>query len=135
MPVYHLNIEIEFDFQLVGITCHERDYRLAWSINKTLGWNFEKQDGVHQVHNDGLHSLFSCNGNEDGAQYLLVQNKAGFEFLLPELQHYDYFLKIENDCQEKDDEFFRDLRSVPLIIAAFPVVVEKLKSKQNLIWS
>lgn len=133
MPVYHLHVEVEFDFQLVGLTCHEREHRIAWSLNKSLGWSLERQDDLFPNH-DGLGFPMFCFENED-SQYSLFSNKTGFDCLIPELQHYDYLLKIENQQEEIEDDFFRALRSVPMVIAAFPVLIEKLKSKQNLIWT
>ena len=37
-----LEEKYEFDFNLLGICCHEKDYRLCWAVNSTLRLNLSK---------------------------------------------------------------------------------------------
>ena len=135
MPFFHLNIEIEFDFQLVGITCHEKDYRLAWALNRAMQWGFEKCDDIITDTSGTAFPRFVYRCQEDETVHWLCANRSGIDFLVPEIPHYDYLLKIENMGEESGDDFYRELRTVPLVIAAYPIIVDKLKSKQNLVWS
>ena len=38
-----LDIEYDYEFILIGISCHSRDYKLCWAINKQQGFNFIKE--------------------------------------------------------------------------------------------
>ena len=39
---YHLEEEYEYDFELFGISTHEKDYRLCWAINNSLKISLER---------------------------------------------------------------------------------------------
>ena len=39
---YHLEEEYEYDFELFGISTHEKDYRLCWAINNSLNISLER---------------------------------------------------------------------------------------------
>ena len=39
-----LEEEYEYDFKLLGICCHEKDYRLCWAVNSTLDLNLSKSN-------------------------------------------------------------------------------------------
>ena len=136
MPVYHLHIDVEFDFRLVGITCHEKDYRLAWSLNRLLGWNLERQEDLVLTNSEvAKFALYTFRPEDENALYTLLSNKSAGELWLPELPHYDYLLKMEDIQEEPDDILYRKLRSIPMVVAAFPVIVDKLRMKQNLLWN
>jgi hypothetical protein len=43
----HLLVEeYEYDFSLLGICCHEKDYRLCWAVNSTLDLNLTKSGKI-----------------------------------------------------------------------------------------
>jgi len=37
-----LEVEEDYDFELVGICSHAKDYRLSWEINNVLEFDLEK---------------------------------------------------------------------------------------------
>ena len=39
-----LSFEYDYDFQLIGLYCHVKDYRLAWALNKRFEFDFVKQE-------------------------------------------------------------------------------------------
>lgn len=41
-----LNIDIEYDFALIGICCQTEDYRLCWEINRILEIKLERRDDI-----------------------------------------------------------------------------------------
>ncbi|MFH1321040.1 MAG: IPExxxVDY family protein [Bacteroidota bacterium] len=41
-----LNIDIDYDFALIGICCQAEDYRLCWEINKILEIELERRDDI-----------------------------------------------------------------------------------------
>ena len=47
-----LRIDLDTSFHLYGISCHLKDYRFAWTVNKSLGVEFKKTKPYTTV--DGL---------------------------------------------------------------------------------
>ena len=39
---YTLLEEYDYDFTLIGISCHAKDYRICWSINQRFGYDFDQ---------------------------------------------------------------------------------------------
>jgi hypothetical protein len=65
----------------------------------------------------------------------LMGNKSADGDLLPELQQFDYVLKIENLQHELTDDFIKQLRKTPYIQTVMIVDAERIKSRQNLIYN
>ena len=50
---YHLEEEYEYDFDLYGISSHEKDYRICWAINNSLGLSLERTtENIEECNND-----------------------------------------------------------------------------------
>ena len=64
---YLLEEDYEFDFNLLGICCHEKDYRLCWAVNSTLNLNLSKSsEDIELIFNkeskpDANFSIYSYN--------------------------------------------------------------------------
>ena len=41
---YTLEEEYEYDFRLIGISCHEKDYRICWGLNNRLHLSLAKEE-------------------------------------------------------------------------------------------
>jgi len=138
MPTYKLDISEEFDFQLVGISSHEKDYRVSWSINLALGWNLERREDVtsysksRKIESD--HSVFAYEAEDDKAMFVLVENKSATGMLLPSLQQFQYLLKVENYSDVRMQDLLVELKKIPQILMAVEVPLHSAKEKQNLIF-
>jgi hypothetical protein len=123
-----------FDFSLIGVSCHLKDYELCWNINKRLGFNLvkQRQDIEISVKKTISKHPFYTFVTEDGfVSYWLIKNRTT-GLLVPEQPNADYFLKIDGDISSVD--LVTNLKSVPGILTAFVVDVNKLKSKENFIF-
>jgi len=111
-------------FTVIGISSHENDYRLSWSINEHLRLAFAQGDSIVT----GAGNEFTCFVHEDEQQrLLLISNRCDNGFLLEKSKNFDFILKINaglNDTELSD--WLRNLRKVPLVSAAFPIPVNKL---------
>jgi hypothetical protein len=71
-------------------------------------------------------------------QGLFAESKSKFStkiYLLPEFKTVDYFLKIENDEVDIDvSKIMRQIKKIERISTVYSVDVEKIKSKNNLIF-
>ena len=135
MPVYHLDIEVEYDFELIGLSSHEKDYRLVWSLNKHMQWNLARAEDVllETKGQHSRHSRFEYRQLNDMLHFTLLDNKTPEGLLMPELAQFDFLLKIEDPASNLDDDFYRKLRKTPFLLAAFPLEVNKLKNRHHLI--
>ena len=109
-------------FTVIGISSHENDYRLSWSINEQLGLAFVQSDSLISYGNE-----FTCFILEDNDQKLmLISNRCNNGFLLEKYKNFDFILKFSTELNEAETYvWLRDLRRVPLISAVFPIPVNK----------
>ena len=108
---------------IIGISSHENDYRLSWSINEQMGLTFVQSDDlVTKAGNE-----FTCFIHEDEDQkILLVSNRCDNSFLLEKYKNFDFILKFDTELNETETfAWLRDLRKVPLVSAVFPIPVTK----------
>lgn len=136
MPVYYLDLGIDEDFELIGISSHEKDYRLAWALNRSMNWSLTRITDIElslksQV---SIHAQFQFEHPVDGHLYTLIDNKTENGYLIPELIQFDYLIKIDQASAAMDDDFYKGLRKTPFVLAVYPVDLAKVKSKQNLFY-
>jgi len=53
-----LKIEYDFDFVLIGISSHEKDYRICWALNNVLGLDLTKKNSLEIKSKNKQHLLF-----------------------------------------------------------------------------
>ena len=109
-------------FTIIGISSHENDYRLSWSINEQLGLTFVQKNSLVIEGKE-----FSCFELElENQTLILISNRCDNGFLLDKYKNFDFLLKFDNELNETETSaWLRDLRKVPLISAAFPIPVNK----------
>ena len=137
----HLLVEeYEYDFSLLGICCHEKDYRLCWAVNSTLDLNLVKSGkDIELIFNkkskpNANFPIFSYINDVNSNEYYLIGNKCERNWLIPEKSHIDFFLLVKSDEKKTCDYYLKKLRKIPFILTAHSVLVEQLKSKENLIF-
>ena len=110
-------------FSIIGISSHENDYRLSWSINEQLGLVFTRSDNV--VTSAG--NEFSCYIHEgDNQMLLLISNRCDNGFLLEKYKNIDFILKFDTELNDTATAaWISDLKKAPLISAAFPIPVNR----------
>ena len=144
-----LDIEYEFDFNLIGISCHQKIFKLCWAINKDLKLNLKKTDDyvVEQVQpNTQLNCLrYEHIDKKSELQYWVIENKGnilkptdddyeiiGSGLLVPEMKNVDYFLVLKgNFFDHFYNNIISELKNISFILTTFNVEVESLKSKNN----
>lgn len=123
-----------YDFSLIGISCHLKDYRLSWSLNTQHQFNFEKSESnliLHSKLGKSNHSLFEGFDEETGVKSYLIKNR-GERYLATELKHADYFFKT--DLEVDLDELIKKIKATKGVLAVFTLDVNELKSKDNFIF-
>lgn len=162
MAVYKLHIDEfdEIDYQLIAIHTSLEDYRLAYFINQNLPILLKKSNNTIQISNKEGETQFTRFLYEDektGISWDLIQNQndivvssqrnnpglfaesnSSFStkiYLIPEFKKVDFFLKIENASAGIDLEMITSqINKIERISTVYSVEVEKIKSKNNLIF-
>ena len=136
--ILKISEEDKFDFALIGIICHHRDYRICMSLNNKMEINLSKQDEYVVFNNkrmeDQTFSFYEY-VNEEEDRYNLISNKSLKGFLLPEQNQIDYLFLIRYVRMEVDvTEILKRLKQIPIILGAYKLDTSKLKSRENLVF-
>lgn len=137
-----LEITYEFNFDLIGIVCSERSFKLAWLLNQLLGINLIRQKDLELEYIEGsILKIANFQFNTEHDTYQLLKNKAHWSlhttkpFLLPELKEYDYFLIIDNMTKMIDVEAIKQAVSqLPVVQYCLSIDLNTVKDRENLLF-
>lgn len=131
------SLENEYDFELIGISCHSKDYRICWSLNNALKTNFKRiEDYEIQKKNEIINfPFFEYIDEDNNIEYFVIANKSSEGYLVSEKQSIDYFLVLKGSITDKlVENLAKKVKEIDLVIIAHRIDVNKLKSKQNLLF-
>lgn len=139
MAKHTLQLEDDFNFDLIGLCSHQSDYRVCWSINEHLGLHLSKSLEPFMVSGKkgeviSSHSFFEWYDENDAVEYFLIKNKYNTQFLIPEKSQIDYFLVIREAGIVEVDDFLTKIKEISGILTAFIFDPGELKSGSKLIF-
>lgn len=139
MAKHTLQLEDDFNFDLIGLCSHQSDYRVCWSINEHLGLHLSKSLEPFMVSGKkgeviSSHSFFEWYDENDDVEYFLIKNKYNTQFLIPEKSQIDYFLVIREAGIVEVDDFLTKIKEISGILTAFIFDPGELKSGSKLIF-
>ena len=139
MSKYDLEDDYDYDFNVLGISCHEKDYRICWAINQILGVTMQKEESdievvVKKSNRYSLHAMFSLIDFENEIDYRLVANRSTMGFLVPEKPQADYIFIVTDHFQLDFKQMKQKINLIPFVLTTFEINLESLKSKDNLIF-
>ena len=102
---------------MIGISCHERDYRLCWRLNKAFELDLERCESKEL--GPDVHSAYSFFKEDDQIIYNLIANRNEAGWLVPEHKQVDYFLTMEDPHQKPVVEMLSDIRGLNNVLAAY----------------
>jgi len=137
-----LIIEYEYDFSLYGIISLSKDYRLAWLINKFIGLHLKKEeDIIMSFLNDENLVISNYLYETEHAQLRMLKNKSEdrksdkMSYLIPELNKFDYLIMKNGRIGDlSDQELLREIQKIKEVQYIVALDIEKLKSKENLLF-
>jgi len=134
----NLNLEFDYNFELISIVSSWRDYRLCWDFSKKLNLELSREEDI-EIHNQKKRSLtyfnlFTYEDEFNFLHYFFIANKSSGSYLIPELKKIDYFLMIKgcSACLQKKD-IIQEIKTLNSVQAIFETNPNSLKSKENLI--
>ncbi len=140
MNKFKLTVEYDYDFALVGIACHEKDYRIAWAINNKLKIELRKAEDLKielkKNTSATLFPFYEFIDEESFREYFLIGNRGGKGLLIPEQKQADYFLMIRGGTLNDADKtgLLKQLKDTNIVLAAYDIDANGLDSKQNLLF-
>jgi hypothetical protein len=133
-----LDIEYEYEFRVIAISCHARDYKLCYNLNKQLEFNLIKQDNIKLKVKPDIAAEFSWflfSDEENHVEYRLVSNKGTVGLLIPEQKQADFFMLINGSPTDSQVAgLLKRIKDTESVLTAFTIDVGALKSKQNLLF-
>ena len=129
----HISFDNFFDFKLIGISCREKDYRLCWAINQSLGID------LIRLSNEGIASrthltnfpFFEYINKETGSVYRLLSNRFESKVLMKELKTIDFLFLLQGEDSNLH-EIIKKLGSIEFVFLATEIEIDKLKEKDLL---
>lgn len=136
MTKYRLDFEPSYDFALIGISCHEKDYRLGWALNHIGEFHFERSDDFMPDENkpEDVFPLYQFHDEEHYRLYVMVANRFGSRIMFPELNGIDYLmLIIGNNEDQVVEEVLERIHRIDFVILASELDVMKIKNRETLL--
>lgn len=132
-----LEIEDNYDFSLLGISSHVKDYRLCWELNNSLDISLEKSDPIILSEEDDFSGFATSTFYDDENQlvFVLVTNKNQGKCLIPEYSQIDYLLKVSGSQHEfvlKNKK--QIIQNIESILKTIEINPNELKSKPNMVF-
>jgi hypothetical protein len=127
---HKLDLRPEPEAIVIGISSHVNDYRLCWSLNKSLGLALaRRKEDVPAI--DGSPGTFPAYDHvfeEDGSIVSLLCNRSEGAFLLKEHREADFFLVLEEHGPLRPETTLERLRNAEFVLAAFTLDLKRLRS-------
>jgi len=141
MKRFTLQLEDDDDYVLVGISSNEKDYRLCWLINQSLGLNFVRIEDIEIIQKRKnlklFYSVYQHVVEEDLVNLYIISNNRLNESLVTECKHADYLFMIKGPFQaESKDELISKLKLIKNIMLVFEIELDEISSfsKKNLLF-
>src|SRR5262245_45405146 len=117
MKKRRLEIEYNYDFELLGLASSVRSYKLAWEINRVLRVNLQKKDDLKVTTREGdffftFYSHQSTVNTVNLFRNRSNESEAGGMYLVPEHSHLDYILYTRGNEEVRGSHLQEVLREI-----------------------
>jgi len=124
------------DFDLVGISSREKEFRMAWLLNRELDWQLELSQPIQLINGNqkSEHDMYVYESEINHFVIRLLTNRSVNGVLLPEFGHMEFLLKIEGVEQEQIQEWIKRIRGMQDVLGVFFLSNESIKNVEHLIF-
>ena len=121
MAKLHLDMEIECDFDLLGMGSHVGSHRMAWELNRIFGWNLEFDREIDsKIKNiETRHIVLRYCNEEEGLDIALILNRVPEGVLASGASSLDYLLRLGHGVLESEDVINRIRNSNLVTLVTF----------------
>lgn len=147
MAMPKINLSLERNILLWGISSAFAPHRLCWLVNKKMSWNIQRIDDIvvkAEMEENKIPSLDFGQKNEwtypnycyeDESlffQVKIIHNRAESDSFIPELKQIDYLVIVSGELELFPKDFGAILKSEPGIATALQINLNKLKNTNRL---
>lgn len=123
----------------IGISCHLRDYRMAYYLNQATAAEFRKLNNVPIFHprceHDTLYSFYFCNAEQQGRSYYLIANHNAFHRLSTSHSMFDYFLIIyPSTINGVTIDYLDNIKKLPEILMVSEINPDDIKNRDLILY-
>jgi hypothetical protein len=129
-----LSVKIDFssEYTLIGISCHLKDYRLTFFLNKQLNIHLKRIDDFTQAGPDKAnlsYSVYFYHCPDTKNNFCLITNFHADGKLIPTLGSIDFFLLLENEISsERKKDLITSIKTIPNLLTAYEIELSKVKN-------
>ena len=125
-------------FTLLGISCHVKDYRISFLLNKHLGYDFQKMEDLKitlaSKKDPAEFSLYYYHDEDYFNKYYLLANRSQDLVMAPEIKQVDFLLLIEGEFRKAQKyRLIKSIREIPNVLTAYEVKFAEIKNYETLI--
>ena len=136
MAKLKLDLEPDPGVIIIGISCHENDYRLCWSINRALDLQLTRrrhniQDEVNNIR--AQYAVFDHLDQNNEVSYTLVNNHSADGILLKDQRQADFFLVVDDRVAGDLADLLERIRAADFVLTAFNLPYDQLKAGHKLL--
>lgn len=124
-----LHFDIELEFALIGVSCHLRDYRFVWLLNKALGCDFSKTKHFSLPYKKNHFSQYES--NEGFSTNYVFSNRSANGFLINNMKQVDFWMIISqhDDLTTNIEDQIKTINTIPEVQIAFEERSQKVKEQ------
>ena len=120
-----LRIDLDVSFYLFGISCHLKDYRFAWTINKSLNVDFVKTKPFLK---DAELEFSQYEYQLDLNKIYLFSNKSPNGYLITKKRQIDYWIMFQSTTDQNTiQHFVNSIRNTQSVLTVFEESNNKIK--------
>ncbi len=108
MSKHRLVVEEEYEFLSFGLSCHQKDFRIAWFLNQLLRFDFKRTQIEMFDKNGSLHfyPMFRHHDSQHHLNYLLLNNLSDSIPLIKQYKQFNMFVLVEGYIDLFDEDSF-----------------------------
>ena len=121
MAKLHLDMEIECDFDLLGMGSHVGSHRMAWELNRIFGWQlaFDREIDSKIKNIVTKHIVLRYCNEEEGLDIALILNRVPEGVLASGASSLDYLLRLGHGVLKLEDVINRIRNSNLVTLVTF----------------
>ena len=131
--------ELNTDYRLVGLATSLKEYKLCHHLNGLLECDFKKLEPLIFEPTDRTRktqfSVFKAEQEADNCSLVVFANKNLGEYLLPEVNNFDYIIQINGKFSDERLKFLIEgVKQFPEVVMIAEIKPRKIKSVERLVY-